>query len=72
MIPKDYKRTYQTMDGVNVAPDDEIWVATMNVDTYAWEPEAMTAKAAEDKQKRFYWSTYEQCQEYCQDINEEE
>lgn len=72
MIPKDYKRTYVTEDLVNVDPGDEVWVAKMDLETEAWTPTAMTAKAAEDSNHRHYWSSYDQCLEHCEALNETE
>lgn len=68
-VPIDYKRTYTTWDNVAVDPADEVWVPIQDIDTGNFEPEAMTAKQAEDKGQRFYYSDYSACLTHCEDIN---
>jgi hypothetical protein len=69
---QDYKRTYTTYDNVAVDPTDEVWVPIYNTELDTWDPEAMTAKVAEEKNQRFYFSSYEKCLDHCQESNFED
>ena len=67
-MPKDYKPQYKTYDGVNVSPDDEVFVCVME-DLEQWVPRSMTARQAEKSGNRIYYSTYEACINDCEDGN---
>jgi len=72
-VPTDYKRTYTTYDNVAVDPTDEVWVPiNSDIESHEYEPTPMTAKQAEDKGYRFYYSTQEACLDHCSDINEDD
>jgi hypothetical protein len=69
---QDYKRTYTTFDNVAVDPTDEVWVPIYNTEQDMWVPVAMTAKRAEQKNQRFYFSDHDKCLDHCSDANDVE
>ena len=62
-------KTYETVDGVNVGEDDEVWFAEPDLDSGNYLPVNMTAGKAVSKGQTALWSNYADCLNECEDQN---
>lgn len=63
------RETYTTVDDVEVGPNDSVWFAAIDLDSYNYIPKEMTAKDAIRGGQTAFWSNYEDCLNECEDAN---
>lgn len=63
------KKTYTTVDDVEVGLDDTIWFAAIDLDSFNYIPKEMTVRDARKGGQTAFWSNYEDCLNECEDQN---
>lgn len=61
-------KTYQSVDGVDLSPEDSGWIAAVDTDSFNYVPQEIKVKRLA-KAKHLFWSRYDLALEECNNLN---